>query len=62
MYIESKELNNVYQETELWWVFLLLKIAVQIGLYVNINVNIKGPTFVSFHLSRVRECGKCFCQ
>ena len=38
--------------------FLFLKIAVQIGLYVNINVNIKGPTFVSFHLSRVRECGK----
>ena len=61
MYFESKELNNVYQETELV-VFLLLKIAVQIGLYVNINVNIKGPTFVSFHLSRVRECGKCFCQ
>ena len=28
--------------------FLTLKIAVQIGLYVNINVNIKGPTLYSF--------------
>ena len=28
--------------------FLLLEIAVQIGLYVNINVNIKGPTLYSF--------------
>ena len=48
MYFESKELNNVYQETELWRVFLLLKIAVQIGLYVNINVNIRGPILYSF--------------
>ena len=28
--------------------FLTLKIAVQIGLYVNINVNIKGTTLYSF--------------